>query len=84
MKYLSKARVDLPAEYQIKILGRLSPEWSTTLGNFHLEVERSEEGIPVTILKGEVVDQAYLHSLLHEVRDLGLVLLLVERLPGDG
>jgi hypothetical protein len=83
MKNLSKARVDLPAEYQIKILGRLGQEWSTTFGNFHLEVELSEEDIPVTILRGEVVDQAYLHSLLQEVRDLGLLLLLVERLPDD-
>jgi len=84
MKGLLKARVDRPAEYQIKVLGRLGQEWSTTFGDLHLEVGLSEEGIPVTTLRGEVVDQAYLHSLLRQVRDLGLLLLLVERLTGDG
>jgi hypothetical protein len=43
-----------------------------------LDAERGE-----TVLSGPVVDQAALHGLLNKVRDLGLVLLSVNRVELD-
>ena len=37
-----------------------------------------------TLLRGSLADQAALYGLLHRIRDLGLVLLAVARLPEDG
>jgi hypothetical protein len=37
------------------------------------------DGTPITIISGEVADQAMLHGLLTRVRDLGLPLLAVYR-----
>jgi hypothetical protein len=36
-----------------------------------------------TLLTGPVSDQAALHGLLRKVRDLGLTLLLVQRVNGE-
>jgi hypothetical protein len=36
-----------------------------------------------TLLYGAVADQAALHGLLRKVRDLGLTLLLVQRVNGE-
>jgi hypothetical protein len=74
----SRIRLDQPAIYQIKLLGRLGQEWSTTLDNLELSVSEMENGIAITTLSGTVTDQAALHGLLNQIRDLGLVLLLVE------
>lgn len=59
--------------YQIRLGGGLGLEWS---GWFEgLTVAPQDNGD--TILTGPVVDQAALHGLLKQVRDLGLPLLSV-------
>jgi hypothetical protein len=73
-------RRDQPALYQIKLQGRLGQEWATTFDNLDLQIEYTEDGFPVTILSGGVLDQAALHGLLQQIRDLGVVLLLVKYL----
>ena len=45
-----------------------------------LAVECSADGTSVTTLTGMVSDQPALHGLLVHIRDLGLSLLLVERM----
>ncbi len=46
-----------------------------------LTMTHTEQG--ETILRGDLVDQAALHGVLIKVRDLGLTLVSVERLPAD-
>jgi len=70
---------DQPAVYRITILGRLGVEWASTFGAMELRSETSENGESMTTLYGIVVDQSALYGLLNQIRDLGLILLTVER-----
>ena len=47
----------------------------------NMRIELRKNGFPITTLCGTVADQAALHGLLQQVRDLALVLFLVEWLP---
>ncbi|MGD8462271.1 MAG: hypothetical protein PVI09_00260 [Anaerolineae bacterium] len=64
------------ALYKIEVQGHLDPSWSTWLDD--LTIEPLANG--GTLLTGTVRDQAALHGLLHKIRDLGLLLLSLERL----
>jgi hypothetical protein len=65
--------------YEIRIQGELDPTWSTWLGGLDVRTARRGE----TLVSGPLVDQAALHGLLERIRDLGLVLLSVNRLEVD-
>lgn len=62
--------------YQIRVKGNLEPKWSDWFDGFSLEAQAQGE----TLLTGVVADQAALHGVLAKLRDLGLPILLVERL----
>ena len=69
-----------PMVYQIRIMGHLGRQWTDWFGG--LTVTQEEDGD--TLLTGPVVDQAALHGLLRQVRDLGTPLLSVIHLrPGS-
>ena len=65
-----------PGHYRIRLAGQLDPSWAEWFAGFELRHRGSE-----TWLTGWVVDQAALHGLLARVRDLGVPLLSVARLP---
>ena len=66
--------------YQIRIKGHLGRQWTDWFGG--LTITQEENGD--TLLTGPVVDQAVLHGLLRQVRDLGTPLLSVIHLrPGS-
>ena len=65
------------AAYEIRVGGRLDARWSQRLGG--LSVHPTPGGD--TLLTGTVADQAALYGLLRRLRDLGLVLIAVRRLP---
>lgn len=67
-----------PINYRIRIQGHLAPEWSEWFGG--MVVQRQPDG--TTTLTGPVRDQAALHGLILQVRDLGLPLISVEPTPG--
>lgn len=70
---------DWPAVYQIRIEGHLGPAWTSWFAGLSIALEDDGD----TLLTGSVVDQAALHGLLNKVRDLGAVLVSVNRLePG--
>jgi hypothetical protein len=59
--------------YEIRIQGHLDDRWATW---FHgMEIVTDLDGI--TLIRGEVADQAALHGVIERVRDLGLPLLSV-------
>ena len=64
----------MPAfNYEIKIKGHLDEQWSEWLGD--LAITHDEEGN--TLLSGRVVDQAALHGIMAQIRDLGLTLMAI-------
>jgi hypothetical protein len=67
---------DEPTMYQIRIKGSLEPKWSDWFDGFTINTQAEKE----TLLTGFVADQAALHGVLAKLRDLGLPILLVERL----
>lgn len=68
-----------PARYRIRVQGHLGSKWAASFGGFTLSWETLGE----TVLVGQVTDQAALHGLLNTIRDLGLPLLEVQRLPPE-
>ncbi len=68
-----------PVVYQIRLKGHLGSEWADWFGGLAITLEDNGD----TLLTGPVVDQAALHGLLKEVRDLGLPLLSVNSVEPD-
>ena len=64
--------------YEIRLDGRLGPRWSTRFEGMTLTT-----GDGFTLLAGRVVDQAALHGLLQQLRDMGLPLVSVTRVESD-
>lgn len=66
---------DQPGWYEIRIQARLNERLSTLFDGMALDT--GPDG--VTVLQGQVMDQAALHGHLTRLRDLGLPLLAVNR-----
>jgi len=64
-------------QYEIRMLGRLGSRWASWFDGLILTNE--DDG--TTVIRGPVVDQAALHGLLQQLRDLGIPLLSLTRLP---
>ena len=68
-----------PGRYEIRLKGHLQARWATWFDD--MTVTNHDDG--TTVIGGTVVDQAALHGLLHKVRDIGLPLVSVVRVPAD-
>ena len=68
-----------PKVYKIRIKGYLGNQWSDWFDG--LMITHEEDGN--TLLSGPVVDDSALHGLLKKVRNLGMPLLLVNRVESD-
>ncbi|MEO7751999.1 MAG: hypothetical protein ABIS35_01155 [Terracoccus sp.] len=66
------------ATYAIRVDGHLDEHWSSRLGG--LSITHEDDG--TTTLRGPVTDQAALHGLLGQLRDLGVTLVSLEALDG--
>lgn len=73
-------RHDEPAVYEIRLRGRLGPQWTEWFGGMAITLEENGD----TVLTGPVADQAALHGLLRTVRDLAMPLIAVNRLEPGG
>jgi hypothetical protein len=69
---------DRPSWYEIRLAGHLDPRWSARFEGLRLTT-----GDGCTVLTGPVVDQAALHGVLHQLRDIGLPLVSVNRVDPD-
>jgi hypothetical protein len=63
------------AVYCIRVRGLVGERWSAWFGGMAIQPLANGE----TVLRGQVVDQAALHGILHKIRDMHLPLLSVER-----
>lgn len=70
-----------PAIYQIAVRGYLEDSWSNQLGGIVIRNTTTAQETPITILYGELVDQAALFGVLNSLYGLGFPLLSVECLP---
>jgi hypothetical protein len=68
-----------PRSYEIRLGGRLDPRWAAWFDG--LTLTSAADGS--TVLTGPVIDQAALHGVLRQVRDLGLPLVSVTQLDAD-
>ncbi len=65
--------------YEIRLKGHLQLRWAAWFDDMTLT--HDDDG--TTVIRGSVADQAALHGLLTKVRDIGLPLLSVVRVPAD-
>ena len=79
MSEMSSGADQGPGRYEIRLKGRLDPRWATWFDG--MAVSNDSDG--TTVIRGHVVDQSALHGLLHKVRDIGLPLVSVVRVPAD-
>ena len=68
---------DRPIPYQIKVRGRLDGSWSDWFEGMAMMYERDSDRSDITIITGDVADQAALHGILNRIRDLNAQLLSV-------
>jgi hypothetical protein len=67
-----------PARYEIGVGGVLNARWSDWFDGLQIDSQGGE-----TILSGTFPDQSGLHGILEKVRDLGLSIITVRRLPEE-
>lgn len=68
---------DAPVCYQIRVRGPIDAHWSDWFDGMAIAHDASGDAL----LSGPLADQAALYGVLHRIRNLGLVLLAVARLP---
>jgi len=66
-------------QYEIRVKGRLGRHWTAWFDGLSL----TDEGDGITVIRGQVVDQAALHGLLQKLRDVGIPLVSLTQLPPD-
>ena len=66
-----------PSDYKIEVAGRIASERADWFDGMALTVKVAPEGGAITVLSGQVADQAALFGILNRIRDLGLKLISV-------
>jgi hypothetical protein len=72
-----------PASYRIAVEGSLDESWSGRLGGMQITSTTQEDQKPVTILSGQVCDQAALMGVLNGLYQLHMTILSVSCTSGD-
>ena len=65
-----------PARYEVRVDGVLDGRWSQWFEGLRIDHQDCE-----TVLSGTLPDQPALHGILDKVRDLGLCIIAVRRIP---
>ena len=75
-------RLDDTAHYRIYAQGLFKADWLDMLSGVWVIASHQPDGKGVTLLSGEVADQAALMGVLEQLYSLGFPLLLVEYMAG--
>ena len=70
---------DKPAIYEIRVKGKLDARWSRWFADLRIVPQPDGE----CLLTGLVADQAALYGVFSRMRDLGLALISVHRVPRE-
>ena len=68
-----------PAIYRIVVQGKLEDSWSDRLG-LQITVQKKTGGKPISILVGNIIDQAALSSVLNSLYDMHMTVISVNML----
>lgn len=68
-----------PIFYEIRVQGHIGDSWSSWFEGLAIHPEESGE----TVLTGPLADDAALYGVLMKIRDLGLSLVELKRIPGE-
>ena len=74
---------DQPATYQISVQGQIDPSMSDLPGGMTILPDTLEVDHPVTILSGELDDQAALAGVLNILYEMHLTVLMVKRMENS-
>ena len=77
----NKLSLDQPARYRVQVVGHLDDKRAAWFECLDLVKEYGEDGTPLTTMTIEVLDQAMLHGLIAQIRDLGVPLLAINWVP---
>ena len=69
-----------PAVYKIKVLGDLNASWTERLGGLQINVQKSGDKGPVSVLIGQMNDQAALSGVLNTLYENHLTIISVNML----
>ena len=72
-----------PGEYRIRVLGFLDERWSERLGGLRITTSSLKDQEPVTVLVGQIRDQAELSGVLNTLYEFHSTLLSVEKLNDE-
>ena len=72
-----------PSIYKIKVKGALNESWSERLGGMQINVERSREDGPITVLVGRINDQSALSGILNSLYESHLTIISVYMLKDE-
>jgi hypothetical protein len=75
---MSPLTLGTPATYRITVQGYLDSSWSDDFGGLAVNNEVGQDGSPLTVLTGWLVDQAALFGILDGLYGLGFPLVAVE------
>lgn len=79
----TKLKLHQPAHYRIGVQGVLDDSWSDMFAGLTITCNPTPGSGPITILNGQVIDQAMLLGVLSGLYNLGLCLLWVQWLPDN-
>ena len=77
-RLLNNFRFEKPAVYRIRVTGHIDEALSDQLGGMVITHAFTSEKQPMTILVGQLMDQAALSGVLNELYEMHLPLLTVE------
>lgn len=63
--------------YQLKVKGEFDQHWSEWLGDIQITTDRLEDGLVVSTLVVNAVDQSALFGILEHIRNLNIFLISV-------
>lgn len=78
-KHVHLFAFDRPSTYSIWVEGHIEPGWSDRLEGMCVQPSIGEDGTSVTLLQGELPDQAALFGLLNTLYQMHLVVVMVLR-----
>ena len=78
MQPLKNIKFETPAVYRIRVKGHIDDSLSDQLGGMVITRAFTGDRQPMTILVGQVMDQAALSGVLNELYELHLPLITVE------
>ena len=68
------------ARYEIRVGGHLDQRWLDWFEGMEITQSFNQNGSPITVLTGTIVDQAALHGILAKVRDIGIPIFSINRI----